>query len=722
MDVGLDPLKRSQEMTFFVEGVRCSKCVHKLENLPLQQGALQTSRFNKSRNLLTLSSPTELSPPEVIQWIEDLGYKAYYVESSAQTEKLRRGVHRQWLIRLAVTFFFASNLMMFAIALYMGAYGPWKSYFGWACGLLFLPVLFYSAIPFYQSAFLALKQRRFSADVAIVIAFLWGSSLSYFNLLRGEPDFYFDSTASFLFLILLARFLLDKAQNSLESDLNPSLLFKAAPLFQTGSSNAKNSRPVFYHQVQAQDVLRVQQGQTIPVDLTLMSNAVEIDTSLFSGESFPQTFYKGSTLKAGMILLSKELEGQAQGTFQDSELQRIFDGVLRNRHEKTKAHAKAEIYSQRLLLTVSTLSLGLLLFFGLHGDWAEGFRRALALFTIACPCALALAIPLASVITLKRAMEQGLFVKSPLFFEKLREIDGIVFDKTGTLTQGQLALHSWNPVPSDDLKELLLALEQNSHHPMARSLTQILRKEGLNPKTLDHWEEIPGFGVRGRFQNEEYSLHQIQSPLHKNLTGFQLTKSNTKNTEPLVTVYFKDEIRPEAKDLLARLKKKGLEIHLLSGDRTDVVASVAQELGFEQHQTHSPMNPEAKATFFSEALLKENKNYLMVGDGHNDALAMSQAMVSLAVKGSAETSLRAADAYSQKNDLRLILTALNLSSFYHRLITQNVGLSLTYNLIAGAMAMAGLVDPLMAAVLMPLNSFVVIGATFLAHPPKTKEI
>ncbi len=716
MEVGLNQKMLSGEWNFFVEGVRCSKCVHKLENISAEHPEVSESRFNKARSLLTLSSSEALSAESAIEWIEAKGYKAFFVESSKQTEERRKQAQRNWLIRLAVTFFFASNLMMFAIAIYLGAYGEWQSLFGWACGFLFLPIAFYSAVPFYQSAWQALKERRFSADLAIVIAFGWGSLLSYFNLFRGSSDFYFDSTASFLFLILLARYLLDRAQNSIEADLNPSLLFKASPLFEC--LNEGKTKKIYYHQIQQDDQFCFRQKQTLPVDIELQSETADIDTSLFSGESLPQTYYKGSTIKAGMVVLSESILGQARGSFQDSELHQIFEGVVRNRHEKTKAHAQAEIYSQRLLTTVSFVSVLILFIFGVQSQWAEGFRRALALFTIACPCALALAIPLASVMTLKRAMERGLFVKSPLFFEKLKEIQGVVFDKTGTLTRGQLEFHSWEPTqPEASLLPILLAMEQRSHHPIAQSLTRVLQEQKIQPVILEAWKETAGIGIEATFQGIAYKITRISNSSHKELTGFEVSAAQ----QVLLKAYFKDQVRPESTHLIQKLKKQNLEIYLLSGDRPEVVATIAKEIGLDPEHALAQLSPQAKAEFLDNSA-KLYKNYLMVGDGHNDALALSKASASLAVKGCAETSLRAADAYSQQNDLRIILSALQLGRFYHRLIRQNVTLSLTYNLVAGSMAIAGLVDPLMAAVLMPINSFVVIGATVLAQPRKTKDI
>lgn len=720
MEVGLDHKAEPAEWNFFVEGVRCSKCVQKLENISAEHSEVSESRFNKSRSLLTLYSPQMISPEEAVQWIENKGYKAYFVESSSQVEDRRRKAHRQWLVRLAVTFFFASNLMMFAIALYMGAYGEWQKLFGWFCGILFLPIAFYSAVPFYKSAWQSLKDKRFSADLAIVIAFVWGSTLSYFNLFRGNTDFYFDSTASFIFLILLARYFLDRAQNSIESDLNPSLLFKTSPFFEKISG--EKTKKVYYHQIENADHLKFSQGQTIPVDIELLSDVADIDTSLFSGESLPQSFYKGSTVKAGMIVLNSSLQGRALGSFKESELHQIFEGVIRNRHEKTKAHAKAEIYAQRLLTVVSFLSILILFMFGFQGQWTEGFRRALALFTIACPCALSLAIPLASVMTLKRAMERGLFIKSPLFFERLQNIHGVIFDKTGTLTYGNLEFQSFEPAyPAQGVLQLALAMELKSHHPIAQSLSRHLQAQKINPVELESWQETPGVGIEATYLGKQYQITRLSNPTHKELTGFELTHIVDGSKAVLLKSYFKDHVRPEAKDLISNLKSRGLELYLLSGDRADVVATIADEIGLDKQHLFAPLNPQQKAAFL-DAAQKNNKNYLMVGDGHNDALALSKASTSLAVKGCAETSLRAADAYSQKSDLRIIFSALQLGRFYDRLIRQNVGLSLTYNLIAGSLAVAGLVDPLMAAVLMPINSLVVIGATVLAQPRKTKDI
>jgi Cu2+-exporting ATPase/Cu+-exporting ATPase len=212
------PSENQTSWDFYIEGVRCSKCIQKLESLNLEHDEIEEARFNKTHNLLTLKSHHLLSPKSMIEWIEAKGYHAYFVENPTEVQEHLRHNQKSWLIRLAVTFFFASNLMMFSLSLYFGADGELKPLFSWLCGILYLPILLYSAIPLYQNAWQALKTKQFSADLAIVIAFLWGSLLSYINLFRGYSEFYFDSTASFIFLILLARFFLYKVQTKIESE------------------------------------------------------------------------------------------------------------------------------------------------------------------------------------------------------------------------------------------------------------------------------------------------------------------------------------------------------------------------------------------------------------------------------------------------------------------------------------------------------------------------
>ncbi len=703
-------LNNKNQWSFFIEGVRCSKCIQKLESLDNDNNHLSNPRFNKGQSLLTLEADSQITPEETIKIIEDKGYRAYIIHRKSELEEKKRYENRSWLTRLAVTFFFATNLMIFSASLYTGATGQWRFLFSYLSGILYLPVLLYSAIPFYQNAYQSIKAKQFSADLAVAIAFLWGSFFSYINLFRGNDSFYFDSSASFLFLILLARYTLYRAQQSIETELNPSLLFKKNPFYLLLKSNTTNPIKVQFDQIKPMDQIKVLQNQLIPVDGILIKTKAEIDTSLFSGESLPQIIEPGQELKAGMVLLSEEIEMQANNNFENSELNHLLEGVLSHRQVKTKAHTQAEVYSQYLLKTVATLSVLLLLYFGfIASNWSEGFTRSLALFTIACPCALALAIPLASITTLKRALSHGIIAKTPLLFEKLNDIDSVVFDKTGTLTEGHLHFESYYPPNPDTVTlQILLSLEEPSKHPLAKTLSQKLRTEGISKLPITDWQETIGSGVSCKYNTDTYEIRRLNATdQHAPYsTGFCLFKNN----QQVLSVYFKDKLRIESKEIIDYLKSKNLKIYIYSGDRNTVVEHIANQLGIDQKNHFAQMSPQEKTIE-----VKKTKA-LMVGDGHNDSLGLSAAHVSMAISGSAETSLQAADCYSQHSGLNGIPILFDLSKFYFSIIRQNLILSLSYNFIAGTLAIFGYINPLAAALLMPLNSLIVISFTALAQP------
>jgi Cu2+-exporting ATPase/Cu+-exporting ATPase len=698
--------------TFFIEGIRCSKCVQKLESLGVEHQTIKYSRFDQGKSTLTLGIVSEeISPEDVVGWIGKKGYRSYYIIENIEVKNRLIQENRAWLLRLAVTFFFASNIMLFSIAIYAGADREWEHLFSLISGAMFIPVFIYSALPFYKNSYQSLREGKFSADVAITIAFAWGSILSYFNLLRGNQIFYFDSSASFLFLILFARYVLYRSQKSIESELNPSLLFKNNPFYQVERAGVNHK--VQFDQIVKGDRVEVLPTQMIPVDGKLETQNCEIDTSIFSGESLPQCLYRGASVKAGMLVQAEKLDLLTTSSFQDSELYKLFEGVLKNRQVKTKAQTSAEVYSQRLLTVVSVGSMALLFWFGLKDDWHEGFFRALALFTIACPCALALAIPLASITILKRAASLGIIAKTPLLFEKLQNVDTIVFDKTGTLTEGYLDFAGWSTQrPTDDVLKIILALEEKSQHPLAKSISKILNEQGLAPAPLDSWTEQVGEGVCGKLGSHVYRIAKLDHfPSDPTYTGFTFYKDG----QALTSIYFRDKLRRESKVVIDWLTRNNLKVEIFSGDRRSVVESVAQDLNLEPRNCFSEMNPNEK----SEKL--KGMKSLMIGDGHNDSLALSSAYTSLAISGSAETSLQAADAYCQQAGLAGLPTLFLLSAFYKKLVNQNIFLSLAYNTIAGLLAIFGYVNPLMAAVLMPINSLVVISATAMAKPNIEEE-
>jgi Cu2+-exporting ATPase/Cu+-exporting ATPase len=712
----------NDQVSLYIEGVKCSKCIQKLETLPLRRGMenVLSSRYDQGSAVLKLEVRTNSESSSLQSWvseIQSLGFKATPVFTNNEIEEKQKLENRNWLLRLGITFFIAGNIMIFSASIYTGAVNEWKSFFAFLSGILFLPILTYSATPFFKQALQSLKDHTFSADVAIAIALSWGALLSYVNLFRGNDNFYFDSTASFIFLILLSRYALLRMQNRFHSDLHPDTLFSSDPFYK--NDRTSSTHQLHFKDLKASDRFTIKADQVVPTHCLLLSECTEVDTSMYNGESLPKLFKRGETLKAGMTNISQEIQVQAICPFAESELALLFNKIMQGKSEKTRAIVKAEKSTSLLLGVVSALTLLVLAYFGWHQQWNTGFQRALALFTIACPCALSFAIPLASFTAMKRSLEQGLFVKSPTFFEKINEIKKIYFDKTGTLTEGVLSFSNWLPSePSKEIQAVIYSLEAESTHPLAKSICKHL-KSSLEPSfqtalpvalPVENRSETPGSGISGIINGITYEIRALVNPT-SSAAGFSLYKNSAFVTSALFT----DHIKKDTQNVLSYLKKLNFSIGVLSGDHEQSVAKTTQALGIDKDLCFSSLNPEEKALKVTE------EKSLMVGDGHNDALALSKAYVSIAVNGSAWTSLSAADSYASTGGVDALPLAFKMSQFYRRLIKQNITLSLTYNIAAGLAAILGFINPLTAAVLMPINSIIVISFTALAQPKLTKN-
>lgn len=697
---------KEQELRFFIDGVRCSKCVAKLEGMATDHPELALSQFNWSNSMLTLKSKDhqDVSPEVINSWIKDLGYKSEWVDESSDIEEQQRLENRRDLTRLAVTFFLGGNLMMFAAAIYTGAASPWLEIFSWLSGVFFIPVAIYSARPFIEEGWRSFKQKRFSADAALSVAFIWGTTASYVHLFQGKTEFYFDSSASFVFLILLVRYILKQIQKQVHRSLNPSLLFRHSPFY----SVKNNPKKVNYSDLRNGQIVILDENQALPAAGHLVSESADFNTAWWTGESLPHLYRAGEMLPAGSAAIQPGTQVKLSESFQDSDLNRLFKQMQVNVTVKTQAHSRSEVYSQRLLITVSLIAMAVLAYFILTGNWSEGFRRSLALITVACPCALAFAIPLASLTALKRGIQAGFIVKSPLFFEKLLTVKRIIFDKTGTLTLGRPEILEFVPrKPTSEELSILLGLEKSSDHPFAKSLRATYST--ISPVELSDLKVEIGHGISGTYLSHKYEILPLQSkdiPAH--ISGFSFLCDG----QLVFEVHFTDPLRPEVGLLLDKLSRR-FKIEVLSGDRPEAVKYIIEKIGLPLNyrvKYRGFVKPESKS---SEVTLEPT---LMVGDGHNDALALSQATASLAIHGGAPTSLLAADSYSTREGLESLPLAFELAHYYQRLVKQNLSLSLIYNFIAGSAAILGFIDPLAAAVLMPINSLFVITLTAWSKP------
>jgi Cu2+-exporting ATPase/Cu+-exporting ATPase len=351
--------------------------------------------------------------------------------------------------------------------------------------------------------------------------------------------------------------------------------------------------------------------------------------------------------------------------------------------------------------------------------YEESVLRALALIIVACPCAMAFGAPLALSLSLKRAARSGFLIKDAETLEKLAQIQTIVFDKTGTLTEGKMKVVAWSPThPPLKIMSIIAALEEDSVHPVGRALYKEAKEQGfLNvPLKLRQWEEIRGQGVRGWWEKDLYEIKSCDN--HSNTTWsnqpFSLTSTVGifRNGELLYKCALGDRVRPEAKAVVQDLMNSGYAVHLLSGDQTSVVKALATDLGIPNTQALAKQSPEAK-----EQYLEQIPKALMIGDGANDALALQAAHVGAALHGSVELSLQAADLYIFRSGLAPVLDLLNSARQAITAVRRNLAISIVYNGGFGFCALMGWVEPLAAALLMPMSSIIILLTTL--HSTRT---
>ncbi|RME14308.1 MAG: heavy metal translocating P-type ATPase [Bdellovibrio sp.] len=688
----------SRQMKFFVEGVKCSHCLWNVENLKNELPYVHNIQLNLGQKVATVTVAPEGSLAQVAYQLQKMGYEPHPLPLQDGEEAKNRQVNKKYLFKIAVAAFCTGNIMLFSVSLYAGLHSSLKPVFEWLCFFLFLPVLFYSATPFYQTSLQALKQKKPSIDWPISLALVIGFLLSTYHLILQKGDFYFDSLAMLVFLLLSSRYFLLRVQ---QHHLSPSYIksFLQARVAQVWDQGQWKKRAS--HRLQKGQRIRVLKGEKLPADGQLLSEQALLNTALLTGEATPRKRLKGDLCYAGTELITPEAEFLVTAAGSESRLGKLLQQVEKELLKKTPFISLTDRLAQ--VFTLSALALGGL-FFLIYSwvDMEEAIRRSLALVILACPCALALATPLSQSLSLLKALKEGLLIKNATALEKLLQVKNIVFDKTGTLTQGHFQVLSWLPrPPSEQEKQVIYQLEKKASHPIAVFFKNLFAQPHTLP--VRDFKEIPGQGVCGYVGDDFYELKS--APLPSEPLPERLQTSSCvglyKNSKLVLRAFLGDQIHPSAPQLISSLSDYSL--YLLSGDQKKAVESLARHVGIPPQNALAELSPEDKKNW-----IQQHPQSLMVGEGANDLLAFSGSYLSLAVKGSVEASLRVADIYLMDSDLLKIQKALKIAQNNMNTIKRNLVFSFVYNSIGGTAALLGFVSPLIAAVLMPLSSLTVI--------------
>jgi Cu2+-exporting ATPase/Cu+-exporting ATPase len=689
-------------MKFHVHGVKCSRCVEKIEALQTQISDVQSLRFNMLNHELRVELGTSQgSFAKVIQAIEDKGFRLTPIASTQDLVELNKKEYQRELFRLALTGFCAGNIMMFSFANYFGAGKDFSFLFSWLSFGLYLPVLLFSALPFYQGFYSSLKARQLSVDGPLTVASIGGFLFSTFHLFQGSELIYFDSLSGFLFLIMLSRFLQRQLQRRFLGFRGnmPIDSFSRARVICQGETVWRPTAAL-----NRGDHLLLKENEVLPVDARLLDPQAFFSTAYLNGESSTLIRLADSVVQAGSILKSSEVKLEVLRLAPETAFGKLIQQVAGQEtlSGRAKIQDLADRWTQILLVSVFSIA-GVFILANAQNNLSMALERALALIVLACPCAMAFGTPLALSFSLRNAFRKGFLIRHPDVFEKITQVRNVIFDKTGTLTGQKISIHKILPNEiSQEKIDLILSLENISSSLYAEAFRDYFKNSAKHIFNLIDHTETPGQGVSGYYQGNLYQIKSSASDSNEKCVALYI------NGVADCQFSLRDELDVSAIQLSKNLRARGLQQFILSGDSSDQVQGIAKQLNIPASHTFARATPAEKAE-----KVKLISHSMMVGDGVNDALAFQAALVGIAVQGSVEMALRSADIYLLSPDIKNIGDLFEISHRALKLIKGNLWISLVYNLLGGVAALLGYINPLTAALLMPASSGFILLSTWL---------
>ncbi|MGN6104886.1 MAG: heavy metal translocating P-type ATPase [Kofleriaceae bacterium] len=702
----------------YLEDLRCTACVWLVESSPRRLPGVLELRVDLGRSRADVTwdaAATSLST--IARHLDRIGH-AVHPYRGLDRDRQRRREDRALLVKLGVAGAAVGNLMLLGIALYAGLFGGMSStdttYFRWASMLVAVPALGYAATPMFTTAIGALRARRLHLDlplsIGIAAGLVWGTA----NVIRGVGEIYFDSLAMLVFLLLVARWIVLRHQR--RASTAAELLLALTP------SRARRMAPpdgpveeVPIEAIAPGDLVEVRIGERVPIDGVIARGRSTIDAGLLTGESRPVEVAAGAVVHAGTVNLAAPLVVRTTAIGEQTRVGQLVATIEQLSARKAPIERLVDRIAGRFVAVVSTVALATFVGWSFVSV-ASGAEYAMALLIVTCPCALALATPLAVTVALGRAARRGVLIKGADALERLATPGTMFVDKTGTLTEGKLAVTSWRG--DLDAAGLASAAEAGSAHPIARALGRHADPAGRASDV----HEVLGRGITARVCGR---LVVVGSPAwvadrattHAQIDGW-VAEAASRGATPIVVAVdglaiavagLSDPVRGDAAAAIGALRGLGWNIEILSGDDPRVVDAVGEQLGVPAGQRRGGVDPEAKVAAVARA--RALGPVVMVGDGVNDAAAMAAATASIAVSGAAEVAIEAADIYLRDPSITAIAETCAGARATLATIRRNLRFSLAYNLAAGTLAVIGWIHPLIAAALMPLSSLTVLASS-----------
>lgn len=702
----------TSRVSLIIEGIHCSACIwlnekalHKMDGII----EVEINFTNNKANIVWLDEVVKLS--NIVDMIRAVGYNAYPYDASLQ-EVHANNERKDYYLRMAVAIFASMNIMWIAVAQYAGFFSGMtqeiKTILNIAEGVLATPVLFYSGWIFFRGSYYGLKNNIVNMDLLVAT----GASLTYvysvYITITQYGESYFDSVSMIITFVLIGKFLEVISKKNAADSLD--IIGRHLP---SEVNVLKNNQITAYalDDVKIDDIIIVSSGERILLDGEILKGEGSFNESNLTGESEPVYKKVGESVISGTVSIDADIHFRVSRDFKHSTISNLVS-LLENAISKKP---KIEILANKLSEDFSSIVLVLaILTFFVWWFWPHSLEESLmvgvSVIIIACPCALGLATPVATLVGLNLGAKKGILFKESAQLETMAKATTLLVDKTGTLTLGkpdvikEIILHDFD-------KRLLLSLVKASKHPISQGLLHFLEKENKAEEVVfNSLNQVAGQGIHAEYNDIKILGGSLQFMLDNGLDSNFISENSLfflAINKKIVAIYeLEDTIKEGASLLVETLKKQGIETIMLTGDHEKSAHKVAQLIGI--NNVHANLSPQDKL-FFVQDLQKKGKVIVMAGDGVNDILALGAADISVAMGSGSEIAIDVGDIILLNDSLISLLSAFKISSTTFSLIKQNFGISLVYNAVTIPLAMAGYIIPLIAALSMSLSSLLVVG-------------
>jgi heavy metal translocating P-type ATPase len=727
-----------KELVLHVDGMWCSSCSWLIEKVVGNEKGIVIARVNFASDTAKICyRPEQISPIEIMRTIDKLGYKTSDRDEFSQDQSIEK---KSLLLRMGIALFLMMNIMSFSYVFYIGYFeevaSQIKSLIPFILLLFSIPAVFWCGLPIYRRAYSSLINKAPTMELLFSIGILSAFLYSVYAIITGHEHFYFDTASSLVALLLVGKFFEQSAKQKVTENIHR--LYQMMPK-KVRLKLPTDERLVSIEKLKPGDRFVVKSGEKIPADGIVVSGRAMIDESLITGESKPIEKQAGSKVIASSLNMNGILEVEAVNVGKETILSSIIQLVDRAISSKSPIERIVDRIARVFIPSIVVLSFITALFVGLTGgDIEESILRGITVLVIACPCALGMATPLAITAGIGYAAKRGILIRDSAAIQLASKTGCVVFDKTGTLTEGKFLFNTIifpdTNINHTSALRLIGSLEQVSSHPIANAIIQVCREKNISLLEPFNVELFDGMGIKGKVDGKEVVVGNEEFVRQ---AGFSIDSQRRKLIERFAeegltviffgiegeiqsgTIVLGDSLKSTTHDAVDSIKKSDIDVMLLSGDSHRTTTALAQKANIYKYRGEAI--PSDKIDTIRQ-IQQTGITVMMVGDGVNDAPALAQADIGIAIGDGTSLAVEAASVNLMRDDLTLIGESIEVSKRTIRTVKQNLIWAFLYNGVGIVLAITGLLNPLIAAIAMLVSSLTVMGNSMRLREGKGKTI